>query len=117
MTRRFHRDDVVTTGHSRRTWTVRRVDGEMATLRDDRGVLCSAPVASLWLVRSPARWPIRIATGAVFAFAAICVSCIWRVVVRRIELDYVTSAILLSIASVSVLAWMILLLRGVWNSR
>lgn len=111
---RYHRGDIVTTGDSPRTWTVTRVDGSMANLRDGQ-VHCVVPVGSLQLVRSAERWPLRIATGAVIAFAAICISCVWRVASGRAELDSATSAILLSIASISVIAWMIVLLRGSWR--
>lgn len=112
---RYHLGDIVTTGDSPRTWTVTRIDGSMANLRDGRGVLCTVPVASLQLVRSAERWPLRIATGAMFAFAAICVSCVWRVASGRAPLDSVSGAILLSITSISVIAWMVVLLRGIWR--
>jgi hypothetical protein len=112
---RYHRGDMVTTGDSSRAWTVRSIDGSMANLRDDRGVLCTVPVTSLWLVRSAARWPIRVAAGAVIALAVICISCVWRVASGSVPLDSVTNAILLSVASISVIAWMVVLLRGVWG--
>lgn len=117
MTRpvRYYRGDIVTAGDPYRTWTVRGRDGTFVRLRDDRGALCSVPASTLHLVQSAPPGPIWVAIGAVFAFAAICAACVWRVASGQVALDRVTCTVLLSIASVSVIAWMIALLRGAWR--
>ncbi len=118
MTRVFTRGDRVTTGGSDRVWTFQHTDGEFASLRDDKGVLCSVPVASLWPVQAaatPSGWPFRIGVSVVIVFAAISAACVYRIVQGRVVLNYVTSAVLLAVASAAVIAWMVALLRGVWR--
>jgi hypothetical protein len=118
MTRQFLRGDVVALDDSPRTWTFLSLDGDMASLRDASGAICSVPVASLWLVRaacSPCALWLGIAV--VLVFAAICAACVWRVATGRAVLGPVTGAVLLSIASVAVIAWMVVLLRGAWRRQ
>ena len=115
MTHTFRRGDVVTTGDSSRTWTVRRIDGDMANLRDSSGVHCSVPVASLWLVRSAPPWHLCLATVVVIAFALFCGHCVWRIVDQRIALDCTTSAVLLAVAGASAVALMAMVLRIAWR--
>lgn len=112
LTRDIHRGDRVTTGHVNRVWTVEHVGGELATLRDDQGVECVVPVATLWLVR---RGPLCLAAAIVLVFAGICAACIYRVASGDVAIDRATGAVMVSIASVSVIAWMVVLLRGAWR--
>jgi len=112
----FTRGDIVTMGDSSRTWTVRHLAGDMASLRDASGAVCSVPVASLHLVRPAcSSCAIWLGTAVVLVFAAICAACVWRVATGWVVIDRLKGAVLLSIASVSVIAWMVALLRAAWR--
>lgn len=113
---RYLRDDVVTIGDSPRTWTFLSSIGDTATLRDEQGRHAEVPVASLRLVRTACSpCAIWLGTAVVVVFAAICAACVWRVATGRVAVSSMTSAALLSVASVSVIAWMVALLRRAWR--